>query len=286
MMAAEKLAPVKGASKLAELLRRSFADPDLRRLLFEQPQRAAEQFGLDAEDQQRLRRTSWSELESAVGRIVRCKLMPVQVGRRVWIMPQPGNGLKDKKRIEILLDQSTTGAQIGADGLSNRKGVVFGSGSHLTTRLCVLMLEKFVQPGLRLLDLGTGSGVLAITAAKLGAADVVGLDIDSNAVEEARANARRNKLDGNVQVHVGGVEWLHAAQPDAFELIVANLLADIHLRTIRQGLLDHLAPGGRVILSGMHRAGALKVAHTLYKAGAVKVEYSRMGAWYALTTAM
>jgi ribosomal protein L11 methyltransferase len=283
MMAAEKLAPAKGASKLAELLRRAFTDPDLRRLLFEQPDLAVDRFGLNAEDQQRLRRTSWSDLETAVGRMIRYKLMPVQISRRVWITPQPGSGQADDQRLEIFLDQSTTGAQIGADGLSNRKGVVFGSGTHATTRLAVLLLEKFVQPGMRVLDLGTGSGVLAISAAKLGAGEVVGLDIDSYAVQAARANTQRNGLDGKVVLQVGGVEWLHTAKPCAFDLIVANILADIHLQTIGQGLLEHLKPGGRAIFSGMHQRGAQYIAQELYKSGAVTVEYMRMGSWFALT---
>jgi ribosomal protein L11 methyltransferase len=286
MMAAEKLAPAKGASTLTELLRRSFVDPDLRRLLFEHPNRAANIFCFNEDDHQRLRQTSWSDLEAAVGRIIRYKLMPVQIGRRVWITPQAGSGQAEEERLEIFLDQSTTGAQIGADGISNRKGVVFGSGTHPTTRLPVQLLEKFVQPGMRVLDLGTGSGVLAIVAAKLGAESVVGLDIDSSAVEAARANARRNALDENVKMQVGGVDWLHAHSKEPFDLIVANILAAIHMQTIEQGLLRHLEPGGRVILSGMHRSGAIRVAQALYQAGAAEVKYVRLGAWYALSTTL
>jgi ribosomal protein L11 methyltransferase len=281
-MANGQLAPDTGASKLPELLHRSLFDPEIKRLLIEQPHLAVERFDLDEEDQGRLKQLSWGDLEQAVGRLVRFKLMPVQVGQRVWISPQPGNGNGGSDRVEIFLDQSATGAKIGADGVSNSKGVVFGSGTHPTTRLCVLLLEICVRQGMRLLDLGTGSGILSIVAAKLGATEVVGLDIDAEAALMAQANLERNGLNGRVSVHTGGVQWLHSSMEPAFDLIVANILANIHLESIQGGLLDHVANGGQVILSGMHHPGAQCVAQELYKAGAAKVEYTRMGPWYAL----
>jgi ribosomal protein L11 methyltransferase len=282
MMADKQLAPEQGASKLPQLLYRSLFDADLKRLLFEEPQLAVERFDLDEDDQQRMMRASWSDLEYAVGRVVRYKLMPVQVGQRVWISPQPGNGNGGSDRVEIYLDQSATGAKIGPDGVSNRKGVVFGSGTHPTTRLCVLLLEKCVRPGMRVLDLGTGSGILSIAAAKLGAREVFGLDIDSEAVQAAHANLLRNGLNGSVRMQTGDVEWLRSNRVGSFDLIVANILANIHMQSIQDGLLENLSPGGQVIFSGMHRPGAQCVAQELYEAGAPKVEYTRMGSWFAL----
>jgi ribosomal protein L11 methyltransferase len=282
MMVEKELAPSTGASKLPRLIGRALFDPDLKHLLLEQPHLVAERFGLDEDDQQRLMRANWSDLEYAVGCMVRSKFMPVQVGRRVWISPLPKNGQEHPDRIDIFIDQSSTGAKIGYDGLSNRKGVVFGSGTHPTTRLCVLLLERHLQPGLRVLDLGTGSGILSIVAVRLGAGAVVGLDVDEAAVAAARANTHRNELDGNVQMHIGKADWLQSSEEPTFDLIVANILADIHLQSIKDGLLDYLSSGGRVILSGMHHNGAVRVAQALYQAGVDEVEYLRMGTWYAL----
>jgi ribosomal protein L11 methyltransferase len=282
MMANGQLAPDTRASKLPELLHRSLFDPELKRLLIEQPQLAVERYDLDEEDQGRLKQLTWGDLEHAVGRLVRFKLLPVQVGQRVWISPQPGNGNGGSDRVEICLDQSATGAKIGADGVSNCKGVVFGSGTHPTTRLCVLLLERCVRPGMRVLDLGTGSGILSIAAAKLGAREVVGLDIDPDAIKAARENVQRNELNGYVHFAIGGVEWLRDNQDDSFDLIVANILANIHMESIHEGMLQHLSNGGQVILSGMHHPGAERVAQELYKAGAAKVEYTRLGSWYAI----
>jgi ribosomal protein L11 methyltransferase len=281
-MADKQLAPDPGASKLPQLLHRSLFDPDLKRLLFEQPQLAVERFELNDDDQQRLQQIDWPDLEYAVGRLVRFKLLPVQIGRRVWITPRPRNGQISEDRIEIFINQSATGAKIGVDGVSNRKGVVFGSGTHPTTRLCVLLLEKCVRPGMRVLDLGTGSGVLSIIAARLGSKTVVGLDIDPDAVRAAQENVQRNRLNECVRMFTGGVDWLRSHQVESFDLIVANILAVIHLQSIQQGLLDYLRDGGHVILSGMHQPGAQTVAHELRRAGASKVEYTRMGSWYAL----
>lgn len=273
-------------SRLPELLRRAAFDLELKRMLFEEPAQAAHRFGLDNADLQRLRRLSPTDLDAVLGRLVRYKLAPLPIGQRLWIVPDGGVLPSGGDRIEIVIDQSATGAMIGTDGTSARNGQVFGSGTHPTTRLCIQLLERHLKPGMRMLDIGTGSGILALTAAKLGAGQVLGLDIDPDAVATAQRNVHRNAEQSIVKLYVGGVEWLRANASQPFDLMVANILAGIHLQSIQQGLLEHLAPGGRVILSGMHRAGAVAVAQALYQAGAQQVAYSRQGSWYALTTTL
>ncbi len=126
--------------------------------------------------------------------------------------------------------------------------MAFGTGSHPTTRLCLEWLERNVAAGCTVLDYGCGSGILAIAAARLGAARVAGVDIDPQAVEAARANAERN-----------GVTALFAdsAQPVAgeYDLVVANILSN-PLRVLAPAICAHVRSGGRLALSGILREQA------------------------------
>jgi ribosomal protein L11 methyltransferase len=136
-------------------------------------------------------------------------------------------------------------------------GMAFGTGLHPTTRLCVAALEALVQPGDQVLDLGTGSGVLAIVAAKLGAAALVATDIDPIAVAVARENVELNGLAlapaGTLAVELGSVP---SGMAGRFDLIVANILAEV-IAGLFDGsygnvpLAEPLAPQGKMILSGI-----------------------------------
>ncbi|EXI92555.1 MAG: Ribosomal protein L11 methyltransferase [Candidatus Accumulibacter sp. BA-94] len=121
--------------------------------------------------------------------------------------------------------------------------MAFGTGSHPTTRLCLEWLERSVRPGVSLLDYGCGSGVLAIAAGRLGASEVVGVDIDPQAVVAARDNAAANGVAARFQEsadQLGG----------QFDIVVANILAN-PLRVLAPALCSHLRPGGLLALSGI-----------------------------------
>jgi ribosomal protein L11 methyltransferase len=138
-------------------------------------------------------------------------------------------------------------------------GMAFGTGLHPTTRLCLRLLERYLQPGARVLDLGTGSGILAIAAAKLGARRVHAIDTDATAVRVAQENVARNGVDAWVTVQHGDATLLAPAEP--YDLVLAN----INLRVIRTLLPDlpaHLTPAGLAILSGVlhEHAPALRAA--------------------------
>ena len=128
-------------------------------------------------------------------------------------------------------------------------GIAFGTGYHPSTYTCLEALEELVLPGMKVLDLGTGSGILTITALKLGAASVVALDIDGQAVSAARQNFRRLRLQDRVTLVKGSVP--HPTAPAAtFDLAVANISA--------RGVADRapfifqcLRPGGMLIASGL-----------------------------------
>lgn len=159
-------------------------------------------------------------------------------------------------------------------------GMAFGTGLHPTTRLCLCALEDHLRPGDRVLDVGTGSGILAIAAAKLGARHVLALDIDPTAVDVARSNVARNGVAQHVEVHVGTVESLWT-RIETVQLIVINILADTVME-LAPRLAQKLAPRGSLISSGMLREQAGAVEAVMRNAGLAVMERRVEGDWVAL----
>jgi ribosomal protein L11 methyltransferase len=132
--------------------------------------------------------------------------------------------------------------------------MAFGSGEHGSTRGALVLLERWLRPGDRVLDLGSGSGILAIAAARLGAARVVGVELDGEALPASIANARRNGVEQLVRFVEGDAAAMTPLLAPV-ELVVSNIL-----RLVNQSLLpvihDSLAAGGRAIFSGMETTEA------------------------------
>jgi len=149
-------------------------------------------------------------------------------------------------------------------------GMAFGTGSHPTTQLCLEALEDVVHPGCSLADVGTGSGILAIAAAKLGAASVLATDIDPLAVKIARENALANGVKVEVQ---------EPLPQGVFDILVANILADVVI-----GLSQTLASltGGTLIASGIIDTRAEDVRTALHSVGFGSIETRTSGEWVAL----
>ena len=126
-------------------------------------------------------------------------------------------------------------------------GAAFGTGQHATTSLCIRALEDLVRPGMTVFDVGTGSGVLAIVAAKLGAKRVEAVDFDPVAVRVARENVRQNGAEGIV--HTERSDLLKSVAGEA-DLIIANIIADIIVRLFGE-VKGALAEGGTMLLSGI-----------------------------------
>ena len=186
------------------------------------------------------------ELEDADWvRLTQAQFAPTRIGERLWIVPS-WHEPPDPSAINIRLDP----------------GVAFGTGTHPTTRLCLAWLAQHPPHGARVLDYGCGSGVLAIAAAKLGARQVVGTDIDAQALESARANSQRNAVDARYTAP----ERLPAGQ---FDLVLANILAN-PLRLLAPMLLARVSPGGSLVLSGVLQRQADELIATYAQAdGAV-----------------
>jgi len=130
--------------------------------------------------------------------------------------------------------------------------MAFGTGAHTTTRHCLEALELHVTTDDFVADLGCGSGILAIAAARLGAGRVVALDIDPQAVKLARENVLRNGVADRVRVTLGSMAELETAGGSrGFDLIVANIRASVLEDLIQTGVSGYLASGGRVVMSGI-----------------------------------
>jgi len=126
-------------------------------------------------------------------------------------------------------------------------GMAFGTGLHPTTQMCLEALEEFVSPGCTVLDLGTGSGILAIAAAKLGAARVLALDNDPEAVEVAYGNIATNGVRESVDVEPGSL----SEAVGTYDLVMVNILARVIVEMVREGLATRLSADGKLITAGI-----------------------------------
>lgn len=160
-------------------------------------------------------------------------------------------------------------------------GMAFGTGTHSTTRLCLMSLETMMQPGLRVLDLGCGSGILAIAAAKMHAAEVLAVDIDPIAAKITAENAEINNVGTDIVAQQGTLETVRASAR-RFDLLLANILARIIIQMCDEGLGDIVRPGGRAIFSGIINEQVEDVRTALTKAGYV-VDFVRVeGDWVSM----
>ena len=153
-------------------------------------------------------------------------------------------------------------------------GMAFGTGQHPTTLMCLRALEERVRPGTSVLDLGAGSGILALAAARLGAASVLALDTDPLAVRAARENVRLNGLEAVVRVEEGTVH----TSIGPFDVIAANISASIIIELAR-AMAAALKPGGALIAGGFSEARAGEVAAALTAAGLTVERTLSEGEW-------
>ena len=192
---------------------------------------------------------------------------PFRVGERLWIQPswlEPEDAGPDD--LMITLDP----------------GMAFGTGTHETTQLCLMALEKYLGKGDKVLDVGTGSGILAIGAAKLGASAVFALDTDRQAVKAAVENGRINGVGPLIEVQQGA---LAAVGPEKgqWNVVLVNILAPVIITILAQDdLMGYLAENGRLILSGIIREQVVEVTQAVQASGGQVAEQLTMGDWVAL----
>ena len=157
-------------------------------------------------------------------------------------------------------------------------GMAFGTGTHETTSMCVEMIEKHYNGG-EVLDVGTGSGILAIAAARLGANRVLGVDIDPMAVRVAKENVEKNALSGHIEIREGDlVKGLHDVQ---CEFAVANILADV-IALLAAPLKSYLTENATFVCSGILREREEEVTALLKMNGYQLFDRMEKGDWVAL----
>ena len=157
-------------------------------------------------------------------------------------------------------------------------GMAFGTGTHETTFMCMEQLEKYVTAGCKTIDVGCGSGILGLAAAKLGARDVLAIDLDELAVKVAKENTEKNGLTDKVRVVHG--DLLEKADEMA-DVIVANIIADV-ICFLCGPAKKHLLPGGTFICSGIIREREEDVQNALAAAGYTVCNRLAKGEWVCL----
>lgn len=160
-------------------------------------------------------------------------------------------------------------------------GMAFGTGEHPTTMLCLEALDELVQSGHRVADVGTGSGILAIAAAKLGASRVDAVDIDTEAVKVAEDNVRVNEVADKVHLRVGDAQALGTFEDADYDLIVMNIVADVIIASL-PALTPHIQEKTRLLLSGIIESRVEDVKAALARAGLRAVAEQRRDEWVLL----
>ena len=189
---------------------------------------------------------------------------PVQVTSRFWVKP-PWSKVRLKR---------------GQRNIDITPGMAFGTGTHASTHLCIQALEERIKKkGLSILDVGTGSGILSIIAAKLGAKEVWGIDIDGVAVENARENVELNHVSDLVKIKKGSIGNLQKK----FDVVVANI--DLKsLKRMRRPLLNHLKDQGFLVLSGLLESEKERLCEHYLETGLLRwIKDAQEGEWVCLT---
>lgn len=188
---------------------------------------------------------------------------PIKTGKRLVIVPVWEEYEAAENEITVLMDP----------------GMAFGTGTHETTRLCAGFVENYTKDGCSVLDVGCGSGILAIAAARLGAGECFACDIDPVAVRVARENTELNSTP-NVRCEVSDLLKQTPKISGGYDVIVANIVADIIIR-LAPDVGDYLAENGVFIVSGIIEERAEEVVSVLHENGYSVEEERRENGWYA-----
>lgn len=190
---------------------------------------------------------------------------PIRIGKKLLIRPLWVEFQTEPDDIEITLDP----------------GMAFGTGTHPTTQLCLEALEDTVTPGITVLDLGSGSGILSIAAVKLGAAQVLGLDTDLVAVHSAQENIEQNNVAEKITIQQGSLETV-LSSARRFDMVVVNILARVIIPMCEDGLGQTVRPGGLAIFSGLIEDQADDVEAALHQTGLEPYKRRQRGDWIAI----
>jgi ribosomal protein L11 methyltransferase len=187
---------------------------------------------------------------------------PVKITNRIVVQPPWEKHYKSRDELVITINPK----------------MAFGTGHHESTKLVLVELEKILQPGMHVLDLGTGSGILAIAASKMGADSVLGIDNDMEAIKNANENLSLNKVSTGVQL---GYAQLENISPSDYDIVLANINRNI-LQKYAPLLPAYLKINGRLILSGILRGDELRITQAFKEHGFVVKHRNAMKDWLVL----
>ncbi|MEE4195149.1 MAG: 50S ribosomal protein L11 methyltransferase [Anaerolineae bacterium] len=190
---------------------------------------------------------------------------PIEVGENLLILPAWAE--YDGDRMPVRIDPS----------------MAFGTGTHPTTQLSMAMLEKYITPGVKLIDIGCGSGVLSITALKLGAGKAIAVDVDPESVTATHDNGERNGVLEKIEYGKGSLQEVLAGEYSYTQapIVIANILAPILLRLFDAGIADLVEPGGLLLLSGVMDIQRDKMVERAQATGLTLVEETTEKDWVA-----
>ena len=192
---------------------------------------------------------------------------PIKIGQKLLILPEwIENPALD--RIAIKIDPS----------------MAFGTGTHPTTQLCMLLMEEIVQQGSNVIDVGCGSGILSITAVKLGAGKALGVDLDYPSIVATKKNAELNQVSEKIDVGLGSVNEIleEKFSISSAELVLVNILAPIIKRLFNQGLNNLIEPDGYLILSGILDTQSDEIVQMAKELGLKLVKKEMITDWVGL----
>ena len=192
---------------------------------------------------------------------------PIPIGRRLLVLPA-WIEQNDLSRVAVKIDPS----------------MAFGTGTHPSTQLCLELIERHLQPGDDVIDVGCGSGILSIAALKLGARHALGVDIDSASVRSTRENSAANAVAAHLETGLGSIGEILSGQFNLSQasFVLANILAPVIIRLFEDGLADLVAPGGKIVLAGILDEQADSVRRAGEAHGLNFVEIRTQGDWVAI----
>lgn len=184
------------------------------------------------------------------------------IGRRVVIKPSWREYVASDAEIVLELDP----------------GLAFGSGLHPTTQLCIEAVDDFIHAGMHVLDIGTGTGILALAAVKLGAEQVLAVDTDEDAITAADRNIQQNNAQAAICLRFGSL----AGVEGTFDMVLANILAPVIIAMVESGMAARLRPEGLLIASGILVEQVDDVKAAMHRHGLTVIESRQREDWAAL----
>ncbi len=196
-------------------------------------------------------------------------VVPTRISRKFWVVPEWQKPPKEALAPGFLI-------------ITMEPGLAFGTGYHATTQLCLGMIEELTpEPAAKVLDAGTGTGILAMAAAMLGAKKVIGIDLDPLSLKVAEDNIRRNGLQNKIELVRAGSETGRRLVRFNFDLIVANLF-DAELKRLGPYLIRHLGPGGYLAVSGILPDQTADLIRFYQKLGMKVLKRKEQDQWIAI----